>query len=294
MPVSGLADDPFDLTEVADGLYVHHGVTVNVEHPQHDDIANIGFIVGEQCVAVIDTGGSAKIGHQLRSAIKRITPLPICYVINTHVHYDHVLGNIAFQQDKPQFIGHHKLADAISQNRGFFLDAFGPDLGPKPTSAMIIGPDKLVKQNLTLDLGNRTLLLTAHPSAHTNQDLTVYDRKTDTLWLADLLFIERIPYIDSSGQAKGWLKVLSKLNKRQVARVIPGHGPISAEWPKAAKDEQRYFDLLISEIRPIIAKGGYIEEALKTVGHSEKDNWLLFEDYNRRNVSHVFTELEWE
>ncbi|HSR61998.1 MAG TPA: MBL fold metallo-hydrolase, partial [Gammaproteobacteria bacterium] len=94
------------ITEIVDGNYMHPGVHVPFEHEQHDDIANIGFIVGDNCVAVIDTGGSVEIGNALRETIRTVTDKPVCYVINTHVHFDHVLGNLAFKQDNPEYIGH--------------------------------------------------------------------------------------------------------------------------------------------------------------------------------------------
>ena len=93
-----LADVPaFDMQEVAPGNYVHLGRHASIEEPGRDDIANIGFIVGEKCVAVVDTGGSVRVGMALKTAIRERTQLPICYVINTHVHFDHLLGNRAFR-----------------------------------------------------------------------------------------------------------------------------------------------------------------------------------------------------
>ncbi|MEJ2762344.1 MAG: quinoprotein relay system zinc metallohydrolase 2, partial [Gammaproteobacteria bacterium] len=221
----------FNLTEVAPGVYVHHGRMVSLDDPHRDDIANIGFIVGHDCVAVIDTGGSIRIGEQLRQAIHRTTNTPVCYVINTHIHFDHVLGNAAFKHKGVEFIGHERLAAAIKGNRAFFLKHFRRELGGSDASAAsIIGPDRLVHHTLELDLGHRKLRLTAYPPAHTRTDLTVYDEATRTLWLSDLLFIKRIPALD--GSLLGWLAVLKKLEAIPADRAIPGHGPVSAPWPQ--------------------------------------------------------------
>ena len=70
-------------------------------------MANLGFVVGSRCVAVIDTGGTPAVGLALRAAVQRTTPLPVCYVINTHAHPDHMLGNIAFAdaaEPAPRFV----------------------------------------------------------------------------------------------------------------------------------------------------------------------------------------------
>lgn len=282
----------FNLTQVAPGVYVHHGKMVSVEDAGRDDVANIGFIVGKDCVAVIDTGGSVRIGEQLRQAIHRTTTVPVCYVINTHIHYDHVLGNAAFAGDGVEFIGHEQLAPAIEANREFFLKNFRQELGQDASAASIIGPGRLVHDTLELDLGNRKLLLAAHRPAHTNNDLTVYDETTRTLWLSDLLFMQRIPALD--GSLKGWLAVLQNLMAMPADRAIPGHGPVSAPWPQAAGDEVRYLETLRDQIRAKLKQGLFLEEIIDEVGSKEKTRWLLYEHQHKRNVSRAFTELEWE
>ena len=282
----------FNLAQVAPGVYVHHGRMVSVDQPGRDDIANIGFIIGKDCVAVIDTGGSVRIGKLLRQAIHSTTNVPVCYVINTHIHYDHVLGNAAFEGHGVEFIGHERLAPAIEANREFFLKNFRQELGPDASTASIIGPDRLVHDTLELDLGGRKLLLAAHPPAHTNNDLTVYDEQTRTLWLSDLLFMQRIPALD--GSLKGWLAVLKKLMAMPADRAIPGHGPVSAPWPGAARDELRYLETLRDQIRAKLKQGLFMEQIIDQVGSKEKTRWLLYEHQHKRNVSRAFTELEWE
>lgn len=276
--------DSFNLTEVAEGVYVHQGLHVDIDHEDHTDIANTGFIIGDECVAVIDTGGSVAIGEKLRTAIKEKTETPICYVINSHVHFDHVLGNAAFKQDNPKFVGHINLADTIEQNREFFAESF--------SVTEVVGPDMLVEEVLTLDLGNREILLTANPKAHTTTDLTVLDQKTNTLFLGDLLFIDRAPSLD--GSTKGWFQLMESLHDHDYAQVVPGHGPASADWPEAMQAQQTYFKVLIDETRQAISDGVSLGDAVKTVGQSEKDKWLLFDAAHQRAVNRTYRELEWE
>ncbi len=94
----------FNFTEVAQGIYVHQGKIHGNEHPQRDDIANIGAIVGDDCIAIIDTGGSPAVGARLKQAIRAISDRDICYVINTHIHFDHLLGNAAFADGTVRFV----------------------------------------------------------------------------------------------------------------------------------------------------------------------------------------------
>ena len=287
----------FALREVAAGVYVHPGRHVSIEAADNDDIANIGFIVGDDCIAVIDTGGSFKTGRRLLRAIREVSPLPICYVINTHVHYDHVLGNNAFAAEDPQprYVGHENLSGALWDSRDFFRENFAAHLGDRPGyggEAAVIGPDIGVKETLELDLGRRELLLQARPVAHSHTDLTVYDRRTRVMWAGDLLFQERIPALD--GSLKGWLRLLDIMRREDIALVVPGHGPPALPWPEGLDDQLRYLSALLRETRAAIAAGEFMEDIVERVGAREKLRWLLHEENHKRNVTRAFTELEWE
>lgn len=286
------SEQAFNLTQVSEGVFVHEGKHVGLEHADNDDIANIGFIVGDECIAVIDTGGSVAVGQALKQAVQRTSSLPVCYVINTHVHFDHVLGNLAFKEYDPVFVGHENLTPGMEQNRGFFLSEFTANLGQNPTEASVIGPDVTVGDKLELDLGNRLITLHAYPPAHSYTDLSVYDHKTGTLWLSDLLFIDRIPALD--GSLKGWLKTMEILKTRQANHVIPGHGRVTLPWPEAAGAQDAYLEMLLNGTREEIARGTFMEDVIENVGKSGKKQWLLYEENHKRNVSKAFTELEWE
>lgn len=280
------------ITEVAPGIYVHFGRHQLPDKNNKGAIANIGFIVGRRCVAVIDSGGNPGQGRALQSAIRAVTKTPVCYVINSHVHPDHIFGNRAFQGPGVKFVGHYKLPRAMAMRGPYYLEKAARQSGLQLTERDIIAPDLTVRKQMTLDLGGRKLLLTAHSTAHTDNDLSVHDVSTDTLWLADLLFIDHIPVID--GSLKGWLKELRQLEKRRFAVVIPGHGPVVRDWPKAMRPEQAYLQMLQREIRAAIEKGVHLQDAVQSIGHSARGQWQLFEQFHRKNVTTAFAELEWE
>ncbi len=132
----------------------------------------------------------------------------------------------------------------------------------------------------------------AHGPAHTDSDLTIFDQKTSTFWLADLLFVDRIPVID--GSLVGWLGELREVTAIPAARAVPGHGPVSVAWPQAAAAEQRYLETVARDTRAAIKAGIDIADAYRHVAQSERGHWLLFDDYHPRNVTASYKELEWE
>jgi quinoprotein relay system zinc metallohydrolase 2 len=291
--VPAYAADQAEISEMAAGVFVHQG-RYEIQSPENrGDMANASFVVGSESVAVIDTLGSAVAGREFRSAIRTVTNKPIRYVINTHMHPDHVFGNAAFKEDNPTFVGHHKLARGLASRADRYLAINKEMLGEQAFQGIeIILPTLAVDGRQTLDLGGRSLVLETQRTAHTDNDLTIRDTATNTLFLGDLLFSVHVPTLD--GSITGWLALLDDLSRKEAARVVPGHGPKSMELPGALEPEQRYLAAIANDVRRLIKEGKTLEDATKVAGFSEHDAWKLFDQYHVRNVTAAFAELEWE
>lgn len=291
------ADSPaLPVSEIAPGIFVHAGMHQEATVENLGSIANVGFIVGQKCIAVVDTGGSKAAGLRLRAAVRKVSDLPICFVINTHMHPDHVFGNAAFldegARDGPTVVGHVKLAAALAARQRAYLDRLQQNLGEAAAGTRVVAPNMSVADRAEIDLGGRRLELRAWPTAHTDNDLTVFDPSTQTLWSGDIVFVERIPSID--GSLLGWLKVLADIRKLEPARIVAGHGNAGEEWQPALARLERYLTALRDETRAAIKARRSIQQTVDEVGNSGRGGWQLFDDYHRRNVTAAYAELEWE
>jgi quinoprotein relay system zinc metallohydrolase 2 len=282
---------PLPLDQVGPGIYVHSGDIALMTAANEGAIANVGFIVGDGGVAVIDTGGSVREGRRLLAAIRQITDKPIVYVVNTHGHPDHIFGNAAFPPPA-MFVGSHNLPRDMAERGAYYLNSFRPAMGALLDDVKIVPPTVTVADELQLDLGQRALTLKAWPASHSDSDLTVFDTNSAVLFAGDLIFLRHIPVLD--GSIRGWLKTIDGLAKLPAKTVVPGHGPASAPWPAALDPERNYLERLQSDCRDLIKRGVPIAAASELAAASEKSHWDLFGDYNARNATAAYTELEWE
>jgi quinoprotein relay system zinc metallohydrolase 2 len=283
---------PLPVDEIAPGVFVHQGVHEEFGDHYHGDIANIGFVIGDAAVAVIDSGGSYRVGAALREAIRARTDKPIRYVINTHVHSDHIFGNAAFEPDGPEFIGHAQLPRAMRMRAETYEANLKTMLGEAAEGSRVVLPTQTIATERVIDLGNRRLLLKAWAIAHTDHDLTVMDERTASWWLGDLLFVDRTPSID--GDVPGWLSVIDTLSATPAARAIPGHGPVVTDKNVLLAKQRRYLQTLMQDLRQSIADDLPMQEAIAAAARSERSQWQLFDATNRRNAAALYPKLEWE
>ena len=279
--------------QIVPGVFVHQGVHEHIGPGNRGHIANVGFVVGKDSVAVIDSGGSAAYGWELRKHIEEVTDRPIDYVIATHMHPDHLFGHAAFLELSPTFVGHRRLPGALEQRGQFYLDNLMESLGDLAAGTKVVMPDLLVEDRMEIDLGGRVLTLQAHATAHTDNDLSVVDQTSGLLFAGDLLFMERCPAVD--GSLNGWLEVMATIPELGARSVVPGHGPPHAPLPSALEPQWRYLTAVRNSVRSFLAEDGLLEDAVRALPlESEQAAWALFDETHPRNLNAAFVELEWE
>ncbi len=290
-PTKGLPALPVE--EIAPGVYVHAPRAEPLSTLNGGDIANLGFIVGDDSVAVVDPGGSRAIGEALYASIRMITDKPISHAIITHMHPDHSFGAEVFAEAGATIIGHRNLASALDRRSVAWAESIPRQAGVRAMlGTKIYLPDHGVAAPEEINLGNATLRLVPVPTAHTDNDLTVYHLESGTLFFGDLVFAELTPSLD--GSLVGWLDWLSAPPDPLPRKMVPGHGPVLTDWASGTLEIRAYLTALAEETRAAIRAGEPMSTAVPHIGISQRGNWRGFDEMNPHNATAAFKELEWE
>ena len=287
--------------KITAGIYVYEGLIADFNNENKGAISNFSFVVGKNCVAVIDTGGSPEVGEMIVKDIKIKTKKPICFVINTHAHPDHYGGNSAFLDliPTPEFIAHENFANASANRIKTFNARLLKLLGiEKPLKSFKIS--KSISDDAYLDLGDRKLYLKAWKTSHTNNDLTVFDTNSGIFWTGDLLFAEHIPVVD--GSLNGWIEVTNELRQIKntgskgvlIKTIVPGHGPIQVDSLIAFDKQKEYLQKMRLLVKKAIKENVSISDAVDDISNKLGSDWKLSDLFNKRNVTASYAELEWD
>ncbi len=187
---------------------------------------DIGAIVGDEGVVIIDTRSSHRQGEEIRTDLARLTPLPVAAVIDTHRHSDHTWGNHVF---RPAPIwGHVRCRDGMLESFDLEREEFAaakPDMAEELAEVVCDPPDRVFEETAIVDAGGRRLELRYLGRGHTDGDIVVLVPDTGVLFAGDLLENGAPPYA-GDGYPLDWPETVSRLLEQVRAAVVPGHGDV--------------------------------------------------------------------
>jgi quinoprotein relay system zinc metallohydrolase 1 len=249
------------------------------------DIANVSFIVTKNSVILIDTGSSYEYGLQIKEEIKKITSNPIKYIINTHHHPDHFLGNSAFESD---IFATTYTANEITQNGDLYIVNLVNIIQSAMKDTKIKAPNKELNTK-TLDLDGYKLEI-LYLDGHTKSDVAVFDLQTKTLYSADLVFYKRTP-ATAHANIKKWIKSLQELEQIDYSLLVSGHG-VATTSKEPIKENISYLKFLDETLKESAKKGLDIYEILEKPIPKEFESFTMFKEEFERSVINLYPSYE--
>lgn len=254
--------------------------------------SNAAFAVTGQGVLLVDSGSSETIGRALRKTIAGITTQPVRWIVNTHGHADHWLGNAAFADLRPEIIASSAVRERIEKEGGMWVERFAAMTQGATGRSRILGPTQVYDAPAAIDFGGLKAELIPSGNAHSSGDLIVWLPGEKVLVGGDVLYVERAP-ATFDARIEPWIAILGDLEVRGPKRVIPGHGPVA---DGAAVVRLRSY---LEDLWRVVAEGyeagqadfEIVPRAREVMARHKRD----FPDLDTRlgeSVSHVYLQVE--
>jgi len=260
--------------KIKEGIYVQSAREVN---------SNGGIILTQEGVVLIDTGQTLTDSLEMLEAVKKLTPLPIRFVINTEVHPDHTTGNFVFSP--PAFVMNHEGASdamrkADNPNR-FNNPALSAEIREAGKGYRLVTPQIEYYEKTTLRLGERTFELLQLKNAHSEADTAV--------WLPNerVLFAASVAIPNSINNVRPFVTIPDILAATRMMRslnpevVIPGHGSFGTT--KIFDDSERYYTLLVERVGAMVREGKSLDQIKLELRMPEYESW----SYQERMPSNI-------
>ncbi|MEN4052332.1 MULTISPECIES: MBL fold metallo-hydrolase [Sulfurimonas] len=275
--------------EVSSDVFCFFGLPEVMDKHNNGNMVNSCFVTMGSSYLVIDSGPTYQYAEQAYKKMQKIKNLPISYVINTHIHDDHWLGNSFYKKQNVTIIGPSSFKELAKEEqtrmqRRISAEAFQGTTQEYP--GLFVDNEKVLKID-----GEKVFIKSVNNKAHTENDLYVYIPSKKVIFAGDLVFNERLPSL-RDGDINGWIKALKELRSLDVVYVIGGHGEMVNK--KAIDFTYNYLVTLRKQVKKLLDDGEDIGDVVNAVVMPEYKGVPFYDSIHRQNVETVYRTLEWE
>jgi cyclase len=252
-------------TKIKDGIYVQSARDIN---------SNAGIIVTSEGVVLVDSGHNPTDSRAVMEAVKKLTPMPVRFLIDTEVHADHTTGHFVFSP--PAVIVNHAGAGE-AMRRGFSPDRMlnlmrqSPEMAAAAQGYRLVPPQVEYQDKLTIHLGGKTIEVLHLKNVHSEADSAVWLPEDRVLFSASVAVPNQINVLRPFVSIPDMLDAMKMLKALNPDVVIPGHG--TPGTTKIFDDEERYYALLMERVRTKVREGKSLEQIQAEVAMPEYAGW---------------------
>lgn len=276
---------PQKLTE---DVYCFFGKTEEITKENAGNMVNTCFIKTKEGFVVIDSGPTFSYASQVYAQMQKIAKLPVKYVINTHDHDDHWLGNSFYKSKNALLIGPRTYEQNVVTGMETRMHGILGDALYGKTS--IVKLDKVVDDTLTIQIGvKRFEIIKLVKQGHTKGDLVVYMPEAKVLFAGDLVFNDRLTSL-RDGSIIGSIDALKQIDALHPKIIVGGHGYKTDA--NATQILEAYLMTMKENILEALDNDVSIEEITKRVKMPKFQGMDLYDELHKRNVFEAYRELE--
>ncbi len=284
---------PMKVVQVAPHSFYVEGQAGAVATANEGFNSNAGFVVTGDGVVVFDALGTPALGKRLADAIARTTPQPVRRIIVSHYHSDHFYGLQALQRAGVDIWAHESVRDYLaSEAPAARLAERRQSLAPWVNArTRIVVPTRYLGEDTAFALGGLHFRVMHAGPAHTPEDLMMMVEEDQVLFVGDLVFTGRIPFV-ADADVSAWLGALDRVIALKPKVVVGGHGPYSTDALTDLAQTRDYLVYLRSQVSAAFEHGLDFDAAYRQIDWSRFAALPAFEAANRRNAYQAYLNVE--
>ena len=268
--------------------YCFFGLPEGIDEHNNGNMVNSCYVDVGDSYLVVDSGPTYQYAQQAYAQMKKIKDVPVSYVINTHVHDDHWLGNGFYQEIGAKIIGSSQFKNESLLETTRMQIRVSKEAYAKTTTVF---PTILLDKDTLLTIGNQKVqIIHVNKKAHSSGDLLVYIPSTKVLFAGDLVFNERLPSL-RDGDINNWIKELDYIRSLHPVHIIGGHGD-RVDF-NAVDFTYGYLITLKKEVKKAIANDVSIEDAVEAITMPAYKNAKMYDTLQKQNIETAYRTMEW-
>jgi cyclase len=252
-------------TKIAEGIYVQTSGGGN---------SNCGIVLTQDGVVLIDSGHNPTDSRAVQSAVKKLTSLPVRYLINTEPHPDHVTGDFVFSPPAVVIAG-EGASGSIRRNdpnwNKNLMDKF-PEMREAFSGYRMVTPEIEFHEKMTLIVGERTFVLLRINNVHSEADTAVWLPKERVLFSAAAAVPNRFNNLRSFVSISDILSATKMMKALNPEIVVPGHG--APGTTKIFDDSDQYYKVLLERVGKMVRDGKSLDQIKQELRMPEYDSWI--------------------
>ena len=280
--------------QVTDRVWSAIGATQYYSYENAGHNNNLSFVIGDESVLVVNGGASYLLAKALHDEIKKLTELPVKYVVDENGQSHAVLGNSYWKAQGSHIIAHEDALEEIDEQALDGCATVQGILKERAEKTTVVEVDEAFTDKMELDLGGLTVELIRFGPAHSVGDISVFVPEGNVLIAGDMAFQQRLlpifPDTDTSEWLNTWHESFTPLAKDKI--IIPGHGEVT-DFATVDKWTRGYLEFLREKVAALLEDGGALEDAY-AIDQSPYAHLETFEQLAGKNAGRVFEAMEFE
>lgn len=280
--------------QVTDKVWSAIGATQYYTYENGGHNNNLSFVVGSDAVLVVNGGSSYLLAKALHEEIKKVTALPVKYVVDENGQSHAVLGNGYWKEQGAVIIAHEEAQEEIDEQGLDGLENLQAILKERAEGTELVEIDQTFAESLVLDLGGVTAELIRFGPAHSAGDISVFIPQENVIIAGDMAFQQRMlpifPETDTAEWLNTWHEVFAPFAADKI--IIPGHGE-ATDFATVDKWTRGYLEYLRAKVAVLLEEGGTLEDAY-AIDQSPYAQLDTFEELAAKNAGRVFEAMEFE